>query len=144
MIFDVNKIVPQEVFFLNATNQFISPERYVDPGIIMAICTTESFQSRDSFLFTEIKQNRSKEMCIITQDRKVFRKNFNWADTERNNVCKGVFRMYAEVDLQELARIMKRVVSNNKIQNIDMQTALSTFKGHTMFSIFCNSVSVHE
>ena len=144
IIFDIKSEVPQEIFFLNATNQFIDPEKYADPGIKISYCKKDNFLSRESFLFTEIRSNRNKDLHIISQERKVFKRRFNWKNVVRTNVCLGIFKGYAEVDLQELSRVVKRLKTVNKVSDIDLQTVLSTFRNHTIFSIFNNSVAVHE
>ena len=143
IIFDLSLEVPQEIFFMTATSQFIQPAKYVNPGSVISACTEDSID-RDALLNTIIKMNRSKTMCMIKEDRKVFRQSFVWDNYARMNVCKGIFKLYSEADIQELSRIMKRVNDGQRVQNIDLQTALSTFNGHTLFSIFSESVAVHE
>lgn len=79
------------------------------------MCEEESHFERDSLMFVKMRMNRSKDICICGQERKVFRDNFKWDKMTRNAVCRGIFRMYAEVDMQELCRIQKRVTEKAKI-----------------------------
>ena len=59
-------------------------------------------------------------------------------------VCRGVFKKYAELDLQELKRIASKFKGSAKLDNIDLQTTLCTFKDHTVFSIFSENTKFHQ
>ena len=91
-----------------------------------------------------MSSNRSGEICIVSQERKVFLPRFNWDNIEKSPACISVFKKYAEVDLMELQRIRLKTIGQAKIENIDFQTVLSTFNHHTIFSIFAYSLKFHQ
>ena len=56
-----------------------------------------------------------------------------------------MFSNFAEQDLQELNRIYHTLKEKKKLDNLDMQTLLSSYKGgHTAFSIFYENVPFFE
>ena len=58
---------------------------------------------------------------------------------KKSPVCHGMFRSFAEIDIVELQRIQNILLNNRRMNNIDLQTVLCLFEGHTMFSIFSES-----
>ena len=56
----------------------------------------------------------------------------------------GSFRKYAEADLIELNRLNNVLKANKRLVNIDFQTAVSMFEGHSIFSIFHDEIKLHE
>ena len=105
IIYDLTSGKPQEITFFNATSQLIHANRYVDSGIKISQCFEDPSPEKDGYLFTQVNSNRSGDICVINQDRRVFSRNFVWDNIERNQVCLAVFKKYAEVDLMELDRI---------------------------------------
>jgi len=144
IVFDISYENPQEIFFFNATKQFIEPSRYVDSGIKISEGIEDPSPEKDGYFFTEVSSNRSSDMYYTTQERKVFKRDFKWDKIPRSPVCLGIFKKYAEVDLQELCRIQTKTAGQSKLDNIDLQTTLCTFNQHTIFSLFAHSVKLHE
>lgn len=144
IIFDLKPEVPQEVCFFNATNQFIDPHAYVETGIKIVHCEEDPSKEKDGHLVTQIVTNRNQDICFIRQERRILRRSIKYEDIAHTFICLGVFKKYAEIDLQELARIQSKIANQQKLDNIDMQTALCTFDSHTVFSIFADSVKFHE
>ena len=52
-----------------------------------------------------------------------------------------VFSTYAEIDILELLNVPKAC---RLLKDIDLQTILSNFNGHTIFSIYFDNVKVFE
>ena len=70
---------PQEIFFFNATKQFIAPERYVETGIKI-VEAHEDFTrdgTRSGFMVTEVESNRNGEMCFIKQQNRIYKRKKN-------------------------------------------------------------------
>ena len=88
--------------------------------------------------------NRIGDVCFMRQDRQIFNRKIKMDMLPRTPVCYGIFKKCAEIDLQELHRIQSKLTGQSKLDKIDMQTALSTFGEHTVFSIFAQSVKFHE
>lgn len=55
-----------------------------------------------------------------------------------------LYRTFSEVDLQELSKIQEALDARQKIPDIDLDTILSTYEGHTIFSIFFDNIAVYE
>jgi len=55
-----------------------------------------------------------------------------------------MFRSHAEADIVELQRISDILKNKKRLDNIDIQTALSIFDGHSIFSIFSREEKFHE
>ena len=47
-----------------------------------------------------------------------------------------LFRTFSEIDLEHLLSVYEAIDSNKKIDQIDPESILCTFEGHTIFSIF--------
>lgn len=55
-----------------------------------------------------------------------------------------LFRTFAEIDLAELCQIRAAISRKKKLPMIDPQTIVSSFEGHTIFSIFQEQINVYE
>ena len=55
-----------------------------------------------------------------------------------------LFRTFSEIDLQQLLSVYEAIDSNKKIDQIDPESILCTFEGHTIFSIFWDKEQVNE
>lgn len=55
-----------------------------------------------------------------------------------------LFRTFSEIDLFELKKVCTAVRNRTKIQKIDDQAIISTYEGHTIFSIFQDNIDVYE
>jgi hypothetical protein len=123
-------------------------EMYVDSGIKISQCVEDPSPEKNGFIFSQVSSNRSGEICIINQERKVFLPRFNWSNIERSPVCISVFKKFAEVDLMELLRIEGktegRAKGQTKLDNIDLQTVMCIFDHHTVFSLFAHSLKFHQ
>ena len=48
------------------------------------------------------------------------------------------------MDIRELERIQNKIDNNTKLDNIDYQSMLAYYHGHTLFSIFASEIKFHE
>ena len=55
-----------------------------------------------------------------------------------------LFRTSSYVDLCELEQIVEHTANNKKLEDIDMDTVVATFEGHTIFSLFFDQIQVYE
>ena len=55
-----------------------------------------------------------------------------------------LYQTYSEIDLRMLKSINEALVARKKIPDIDEKTILSTFEGHTIFSLYCQNIRVFE
>lgn len=99
----------------------------------------------DGFLIDSITYNNSQNVCFKMQSRVTFDnvKKEVFDELPKTPICLGIFRKYAEIDIQELERIQNKI-STGRLDNIDMQSLLSIYKGHSAFSIFAKEVKFHE
>ena len=51
-----------------------------------------------------------------------------------------LFRTFSEIDLWQLDTVMKAVDKNQKINQIDPESIVCTYEGHTIFSIFFDRI----
>ena len=73
------------------------------------------------------------------------KKQDRYADGTREHYISGMlFRTFAEVDLQQLYIIFKKIESRQRLDDIDIESVLSTYEGHTIFSIFADQINVFE
>ena len=78
------------------------------------------------------------------QDRVNYDIQLKFDNLPQTPICLSIFKKYAEVDLIELKRISDKIEKHGRLDNIDFQTILSTFKGHSAFSIFAVEEKFHE
>ena len=86
-------------------------------------------------------------MCFAMQTRLNLDSTLTKKDFEKlpqTPICLSIFKKYAEIDLIELKRIQDKIDKHGRLDNIDFQTILGTFKGHSAFSIFSESEKFHE
>lgn len=55
-----------------------------------------------------------------------------------------LFRTFSELDLWQIKNISDTLDKRNKLTKIDSNTILTTFEGHTIFSIFWDRIQVFE
>lgn len=55
-----------------------------------------------------------------------------------------ILNSFSEIDLHELLNIVKAITQSKRIPDIDKQTILCNFQGHTIFSIFFDHIKVYE
>ena len=151
IVFNIGKTMndgekPQEIAVFNASRQFIRPESFVESGFEMIQAYEDPTKAKDGYLVDRIIQNRGKELCFAMQDRENFDRKL---DLKKSNlpetaICLGIFKKYAEIDIQELSRIQNKISKHGRLDNIDLQSVLSTYRGHTIFSIFAKETKFHE
>ena len=77
-------------------------------------------------------------------ERTNFDRFLHFDNLPKTPVCWAIFRKHAEVDLQELKRIQDKISKRGRLDDIDLQSVLSTYNGHTAFSIFARENKFHE
>lgn len=55
-----------------------------------------------------------------------------------------LFRSFTEMDVKQLEQIFESINNRTKIEAIDISSILSTYEGHTIFSIFFDHIQVFE
>ena len=55
-----------------------------------------------------------------------------------------LFRSFSEMDLKQLDNIAESIQNRTKIDKIDISAMLSTYEGHTIFSLFFDRIEVYE
>ena len=58
IIYDISTEPAQEIFFFNATSQFIDPERYVESGLKMVEAKEDPSEEKDGYIINQIITNR--------------------------------------------------------------------------------------
>jgi len=95
---------------------------------------------KDGYLYNTIVSNRDCSSFFLRQDRVLFEDDLatNALKLLKTSPCKAIFRPYCEADVNELKRISDVLKNKKRIDNVDLQTAVSVFRSHTMFTIFEN------
>ena len=97
-----------------------------------------------------VKMNRSSSLYFMTNQYSSNVGSLSFENIFRlkkkrlsNNYAGIIFRTCSEVDLLDLAQI-KVAIDNKEVLNyIDLDTMLSTYEGHTIFSIHWNDLEVY-
>ena len=55
-----------------------------------------------------------------------------------------LFRSFTEMDLKQLDNIAESIQNRTKIDKIDISAMLSTYEGHSIFSLFFDRIEVYE
>ena len=55
-----------------------------------------------------------------------------------------LFRTFAEMDLWQLSKLSTTCDQHEAVSQIKMSTILSSYEGHSIFSIFKDSITVYE
>ena len=55
-----------------------------------------------------------------------------------------LFRTFSEIDIEELRNVYDAIDERRKIDEIDRESIVCTYEGHTVFSIFSDYDSVYE
>ena len=55
-----------------------------------------------------------------------------------------LFRTFSEIDLEQLNSLIKAIKTRQKLPYIDLEAVLSTYEGHTIFSLFWDQIEVIE
>ena len=106
------------------------PDSMVNTGFIMSTSKNETWEEEEFLRRTQIIANENVNLFFErVQDR--------YDDgTVETKISGMIFRTYSAMDLFELKRISTAVLSNHKIPEIDMNSIVSNYSGHTIFSIF--------
>ena len=144
VVFDVASYDPKEVYFYNGTSQMISIDKFVESGIRLVHCYEDPSKIKDGYLVSQILSNRKGDIYYMRQDRFSYSQKLIYATIPRTPVCFGLAKKFAEIDLQEILLIQHKLKKQQKFDNIDMETVLSAFDEHTVFSIFSKSTKFHE
>lgn len=120
------------MFLLNASSQFIAIDKYVEVGVKVFRCRENPLY--EGYLVEQVLTNRCKDICLYRQDRLLFSDKLVDEETKKKRreqprppISKGIFKKFAEVDLQELVRIQDKVSRQARLDNIDFQSILSQF-----------------
>lgn len=55
-----------------------------------------------------------------------------------------LYRTFCEIDLGQISKIQHSIKQGSKLDKIDLEAVLSTYEGHTIFSIFFDCMRVYE
>ena len=55
-----------------------------------------------------------------------------------------LYQTYSELDLVQLENINQAVKSNAIIPTVEIGTVLSTFEGHTLFTLYYENINVYQ
>lgn len=143
IVFDLSGNEPQEVFYFNATHQFMNPERYVESGIQMSYNFEDPSKRKDGCLFNSIIANRDRSNFFYRQERVLIYES-DKSKMKMKTPCVSMFRNHSEIDIVELVRISDVLSKKKRLDDVDMQAVTSMFDCHTVFSIFSNEEKFHE
>lgn len=82
----------------------------------------------------------TNEYCNLLFWRKQDRYKDQKKKDYENKISGMLFRTFSEIDLWQLDTVMKAVDKNQKINQIDPESIVCTYEGHTIFSIFFDRI----
>ena len=110
----------------------------VDTGFIMSASTSGLWEGEK---FVRRIQTFTNEFANLVFQKRQDR----YSDGTREHTISGMlFRTFSEIDLWQLNQLWEALESRSKLIPIDPQAILSTYEGHTIFSIFFDSIAVYE
>ena len=135
---------PREVNFLDNFSQLMNPETLVNTGLVHSevlkprgkegsaaskMITVQMNGIATSYFMKLQEQNQTggffqkEQLTIVANNLK----------TELDGI---IYRTYSEVDLLDLAMIKVQLDKKELLHHIDVDTLLSIYEGHTVFSIY--------
>ena len=137
----------KEVNFLEDLDQVTDPEKHVNTGFIHMISNPKD-ENKQEEAFIERKRihtNDAGNLCF-SQEKRIWRdKRFTGRHGRIQDRYSGMlYRTFTELDLLELRHINRALRAGLKTHQIDIDTILSTFEGHTIFSIYFDNIQVYE
>ena len=141
-IYDLNTGL--EVNSIESMDVFMAPDNFLSTGFRLEY----SFQDEER----EDKIIERKYMITNEYQNLAIEKFQTWAPDEtgkkyalqNQNVFAKILNSFSEIDLHELLNIVKAITQSKRIPDIDKQTILCNFQGHTIFSIFFDHIKVYE
>ena len=128
MILDLDTLT--EVQTIEAIDSIQDPDHMVDTGLRMFTSRTDVEDDKKTTTRTYIKSNENGNLLfkrVLSLYHDNTKKVYNYG---------SLYRTHTETDLYELQQISDALVNNQKLPEIDRETILCTFAGHTIFSIF--------
>ena len=117
--------------------QFVNPETYINTGYTNIVLYEEE---NGEIIHTDtLETNELNTLCFSKK-----RTDMRLQDEVRDQISGQLYRTYTELDLHELKHINKALVTQKAIPTIDLTTIMSTFDGHSLFSIYYDDVRVLE
>ena len=127
-----------EVSYLDEIDLLTNPRKFVNTGF--------NIETSGDVIDSEIKITNRNSICTNEYSTLYFsKKTIMTHESESHNACSGVlFRTCAELDILELQRINAELAMKQPLQDISEETIVSTFQGHTIFSIYSDQIRVYE
>ena len=138
MIFDLDARPPKEVDTIENIDQLMKPDSFCNTGFIMSISRNVV---REEMQIPQRKQIFTNEYCSLLFEKKQLR----FPDGRREFKISGMlYRTFSDMDLYELNQIVKNIEGRQRMSYIDPEAIVSSYQGHTIFSIFFDRIDVYE
>jgi hypothetical protein len=132
VIFDIeNPKKITEIHYLDTINQFMKRGEYVQTGFNLH-CSQTDQEEGFKYVMREYVHSNLHNNLLFHRSNKLWE-----GEQEAEDIMTGIiFRTASYVDLCELQQIVDHIQNNQKLEDIDMDTVVATFEGHTIFSLF--------
>ena len=125
----------REIKYIETTDQFLKPENYVQTGFVMSSSHSDIEDGYAHILRQSIVTNVHQNL-LFSDEVKIWQ-----SDQSVEKTIPGIiFRTNTYTDLCELRQICKDLRENKKLEDIDPETVVAQFEGHTLFSIFFDRI----
>ena len=123
-----------EVTYLENVDQFVDPDKFINTGFFTSVSSGGETE-------IDIRPIRKAEICTNEHSSLIFHRE----QTKKRTIFTGkVYRTCTELDFLELVSVNRFIDRNMKIKEIDPDTILSTFGGHTVFSLYSDEINVFK
>ena len=136
----------EEVANISNMGQFTHPDHFVNTGFTNAVSYDDEDENDEAAIVAQkiVITNEFNNLCFGMEECNSPSKE-EWDDSKYINKIEALlYRTYSELDLLQLKAINEALQARAKLPDIDPATILSTFEGHTIFSIYYEDVRVYE
>lgn len=138
MIFDLDSFPIKEVESIENIDSFMDPNTTINTGFIMSTSKTKEDDDENKYLFrNQLFTNEHVNLLFQKKQSRMYNR--------RSLYISGMlYRTFSEIDLFALKEISNSVNARQKFPKTDHHAYLCTYEGHTVFSIFFDTISVYE
>ena len=136
----------EEVASISHMGQFCIPDNFVNTGFTNAVSYDDEDENDEAAIVAQkiVITNEFNNLCFGVEERTSVGKH-EWEESRSAVMIEALlYRTYSELDLLQLKAINEALQARAKLPDIDPATILSTFEGHTIFSIYYEDVRVYE
>ena len=130
----------EEVKFIYNTGQFVDLDNYVNTGFTQTVSYDQE-EDETKWVNSAIVFSNEKNGLHF---KKEMRKEISDEPEITTRFSGVIYQTYAEIDVCMLQQINSALAQRTKLPDISDKSLVSTFEGHTMFSLYYEDIRVYE